>query len=182
MIIGITGPAGAGKGEVVNYLMKKGFLHFSFREYIIGEIKKRGMPVNRDSMILVANDMRKNHGSDYIALELIKKAEKTKKNCILESVRTVGEVEALKNSGDFKLLAVNADIEIRYDRIKKRGSETDNVTFEKFKEQEETEMHSDDKTKQNVAKCVEIADMTLTNNGTFEELHSQIDKILLDIQ
>lgn len=38
-IIGITGTLGAGKGTVVDYLVKnKGFNHFSVGDYLIDEI------------------------------------------------------------------------------------------------------------------------------------------------
>ena len=60
IIIGITGTIGAGKGTIVEYLTdKKGFTHYSVRSFLIDEIKKRGFEVNRDSMVLVANDLRK---------------------------------------------------------------------------------------------------------------------------
>lgn len=42
LIIGITGTIGAGKGTVSDYLVnKKGFKHFSVREFLIKEINKR---------------------------------------------------------------------------------------------------------------------------------------------
>ena len=67
VVIGITGTAGSGKGTVAQYLVDKyGFKHFSVRDFLIEEIKKRGMEINRDSMIIVADDFRKNYGSGYL--------------------------------------------------------------------------------------------------------------------
>ncbi len=60
MIIGITGTSGAGKGTVVDYLLKKGFKHYSVRDFLTEEILKRGLEPNRDNMIFVANELRKN--------------------------------------------------------------------------------------------------------------------------
>ena len=64
IIIGITGTLGAGKGTIVDYLVKKyRFNHFSAREDVINkEIEKRSLPITRDNMVLVANDLRKNYG------------------------------------------------------------------------------------------------------------------------
>ena len=46
MIIGVTGTIGAGKGTVVDYLVQeKGFIHLSVRDYLLGEIRHRGMEV-----------------------------------------------------------------------------------------------------------------------------------------
>ena len=57
--IGITGTLGAGKGTIVDYLVKsRGFEHYSVRAFITEEIKRRGLPVNRDSMTQVGNDLR----------------------------------------------------------------------------------------------------------------------------
>ncbi len=181
IIIGVTGTLGAGKGTIVDYLVKnKGFIHFSAREDVINkEIEKRGLPITRDNMVLVANDLRKNYGPSYVAEELFKMAQNSDKDCVLESLRTVGEIESLRNKGKFYLFAINAERKTRYSRVQKRGNvQSDNVSFEKFIEQEETEMKSDDPNKQNLSKCIRMADYVFENNGTFENLYKQIDEVI----
>lgn len=64
-IIGITGTLGAGKGTIVDYLIKKGYVHYSVRAFIAEEVRRRGMEVNRDSLTLVANDLRASHSQLY---------------------------------------------------------------------------------------------------------------------
>jgi len=182
IIIGVTGTFGAGKGEIVNYLVnKKGFIHFSVSEQLIKEIKKRKLPVDRESMRTVANDIRSQKGSGFIADMLYKKAKKTKKNAIIESIRTPGEVNTLKEKGNFYLFAVDADPKTRYERVKKRESEKDNVTFKEFLEGEKKEMNNTDPAKQNLKKCIELADFKVENNGTFNNLYKQIDISLKNI-
>lgn len=182
IIIGITGTLGAGKGTIVEYLTdKKDFIHYSVRGYLIEEIKNRGLKVNRDSMVVVANDLRANHSPSFLVEELYKLAEKSGKNCIIESIRTPGEIEVLTQKENFHLLAVDAMPEIRYDRIKIRNSETDDISFNTFVENEKREMNSSDSNKQNLSKCIEAADFRLNNDERIEILHGQIEEILRKI-
>ena len=81
IIIGITGTLGAGKGTIVDYLVsKKGFVHYSVRAYLIKEIKKRNLPVNRDSMTIVANELRAKHSPSFITDQLFIQTKKSGKN------------------------------------------------------------------------------------------------------
>lgn len=179
IIIGITGTIGAGKGTVVEYLVKnKGFKHFSARELISEEVSIRGLESNRDNMVMVANDLRSKYGSSYVADELYRRALVSNNNCIIESLRTVGEIESLRDKENFVLLAVDAEPKIRYKRILERKTTTDNVSYEKFLEDEAKEMKSDDPNKQNLKKCIEMADFVIDNNGTLDELNLKIEEIL----
>lgn len=175
-IIGITGTLGAGKGTVVEYLVnKQGFKHFSVREYLIEEIKRRGLIVNRDSMTEVANELRAQHSPAYIIEQLYHIASKYSGNSIIESIRTPGEIDFLRQQGDFLLIAVDADPRIRYERIVKRGSETDNISYNTFVASEEREFNTDDPNKQNLSKCIQLADFVITNSGSIEDLFQQLE-------
>ncbi len=180
MIIGITGTNGAGKGAVVEYLTQKGFKHYSAREFIVDEIKRRGLSVDRSSMREIANDLRQIHRPTYIGEQLYNRAAAEGGNAIIESIRETAMAKFLKGKGEY-LLAVDADREIRYERTVLRGSETDKVTFEQFCEQEDREMNATASWNMNIAGVMKLSDFTLQNNGTLEELHAQIDKVLAKI-
>jgi dephospho-CoA kinase len=178
MIIGLTGSFGAGKGWVADYLVtQKNFAHFSARTFIIAEITKRKMPINRDSMIEVANDLRKKNGPTYIFEQLVAMAKEHGGNCVVESIRAVAEAEYFKELGGI-VLGIDADPEVRYQRILKRGSETDTVTFEEWRQQEIRESNPDDPTKQDIFGALAESNEVIKNNGDEDELRHNIDIFL----
>ena len=179
MIIGITGTLGAGKGTVAEYLVEKGFKHYSVREFLTKEVKKRNLPLNRDSLVNVANELRKNHSPSYIVEKLFDIAKENNENCIIESIRTEGEVISLQKKGGI-ILSIDADPKIRFERIIKRGSVTDNISFEKFIEDEKREMNNNDPNKQNLSKCIELANYKIENNKSINDLYKEIDKVIED--
>ncbi|TAK56995.1 hypothetical protein EPO17_03130 [Patescibacteria group bacterium] len=181
IIIGITGTLGAGKGEVVSILKNKGFTHFSAREFIIKELHKRNLEINRDNTTLVANELRKTHSSRYIIEQLYDQAISQGRNAVIESVRTPGEIDFLKSQtkGLFYLLAVDADQKVRYERIVGRKSDLDKVSFEKFVSDEEREMVSSDQTKQSISECMSRADAVIRNDGDLVDLKHQVEQFLI---
>jgi dephospho-CoA kinase len=178
MLIGITGTNGAGKGAVVEYLVSaKGFSRYSARAVIMDEVRARHLSkMDKDTMRDVANELRKEHGAAYVIEQLYAMAE-GEGNIVLESVRTIGEAEFLKGHGAH-ILAVDADKKTRYERITERGTDDDQLTFEEFSAREDREMASSDPWDMNVFGVMQLADAEVTNNGTLEELHLQVDEAL----
>lgn len=181
MILGITGSFGAGKGAVVEYLVTtKGFTHYSASGFIREEIIRRGMTVDRDSMTAVANDLRREHGPSYVINSLYERAKSAGGDAVIESLRAVAEVRRIKELGGF-VFGVDALPEIRYQRAFARGSEKDNVTFEKWLEQERAENNPDDSTKQNIFGALKESSVVVDNNGTLKELHKNVDTALAGV-
>ena len=178
MILGITGSFGSGKGTVVEYLVRqKGFRHYSATALLIEEIERRGMPVNRDSMIAVANDLRARGGPSYLVDTLYKRAAAADGDAIIEALRAVAEVRRIKEFGGV-VLGVDADSRLRYQRIVMRGGVKDDVTYEEFLDQERKESNPDDPAKQDIFGALKESDVIIENSGTLDELHAQIDDAL----
>jgi dephospho-CoA kinase len=184
MIIGITGEIGAGKGTVVEILEKKGYKHYSARAVITEEIIRRNLPVNRPNMNEVATDLRKQFGPAFVSDYYISQAEKEGvKDFIIESIRTPAEAENIRAHGGI-ILAVTADKHLRYTRIQSRASETDQVTFEEFSNQEDREMKSEkpgDPAYMDMGSIIANADVNIRNEGTLEELEDQLNTALSQI-
>ncbi len=178
MIIGLTGTIGAGKGTVVEYLKDKGFEHFSARTFIEEKLKRHNLPIDRAHMTDMGNKLRRENDPGYIIRTLYERALSSGKNSVVESIRTPGELERLKDEKSFYLIAIDADKKIRYERIRKRGSSTDNISYGQFIEGEERELQSDDPYAQNILACVKMADFNVTNNGEIKDIREQIDNIL----
>jgi dephospho-CoA kinase len=181
MIFGVTGTDGAGKGAVVEYLIaNKGFVHCSARALWVDEMERRGLEVSRANMRITANSLRAEHGKDYLIQEYLRRAKEAGwKDLAIDSIRATAEADTLKANGGV-LIAVDADAHKRYERMQARGAEK-GVTFEEFTAHEALEMNDHDPNGMQKAKVMQMADYTLENNGTREELHAQIDAMLAKI-
>lgn len=178
MIVGLAGSFAAGKGTVVEYLVsQKGFTHYSASGFITEEIVRRDLPVNRDSMIMVANDMRLQHGPSYIIDSLYTRAQAVGGNVIIESLRAVAEVRRIQELGGV-VIGVDAHPQIRYDRAVARNSVKDNVTFEHWLQQEQAECNTADDTKQNIFGALALADHIIMNDGTITDLEAEVEQFL----
>jgi len=184
MIIGITGTIAAGKGTVSKYLEEVyDFKHLSVRKYLVEKLIRiennilTEEDVTRDAMVELANKLRSKHGPDFIVKELYKQATNYP-NSIIESIRTVGEVLSLREIPNSILLAVDAPLELRYERAKIRKGLTDSVTFEKFAEEEKREMESDNIGKQNLNACISLADRVIINDGSLQDLKEKVSTLL----
>lgn len=180
MIIGITGTDGAGKGTVVDYLVEKGFTHYSARSFIIAAIELQDLPITRNQTRLTANALRKEHGNEFVIKQAFLKAQEEQKDkVVIESVRALAEAEYLKAHGGV-LLAVDADQALRYERVQARRSETDQVTFAEFVAHEELEKNDPDPNGMQKAAVMDMADATISNDGTYEELRQQVEAFLAE--
>ncbi len=178
MLIGITGTNGAGKGAVVEYLVAvKGYSRYSARTIILDEIRARHLPETKSNMRVVANELRREHGAAYVIEQLYALA-KDDTNAVIESVRTIGEAEFLKEKGA-RIIAVDADRRKRYERVaNKEDGEVAHISFEDFCTIEDREMASSEPWDMNVFGVMQLADARIVNDGTLTELHDLVTQVL----
>jgi len=173
-LIGLTGTNGAGKGEVAAYFVKKGYRYFSLSDLIRDELRKKGDEVTRDNLIRMGNKLREKLGADILARLVMKKI---KEKAVIDSIRNPREVEYLRKQKNFILLAVDAPIEIRYERVKKRGRKESAENLREFIHKEEEEMTSHEKAQQ-LGNCMSMADVTIINDGSLEDLCQKLEALL----
>src|SRR2546423_13140805 len=142
MLIGLTGRNAAGKGEVAAYLQSRSFYFHSLSDAIRDEVRSRNLPISRELLIQVGNELRHRFGSGVLAERIIEKLDDDK-NYVIDSIRNPAEVVAFRNSKHFRLIRVEAPIEVRFQRNLVRSRENDPITFDKFVELENREASGD---------------------------------------
>ena len=178
IIVGLTGTNCAGKGTIADYLKKKGFVYFSLSDIIREEATRKGMDHSRDSLVKTGNELRQKYGASVLGMLTAKKiAESKEKKFIIDSIRNPSEIDELRKLPGFFLIAIDADISLRYERSKTRGRNENALSLEQFMEQENREKSSDAKGQQ-LHNCIAMADFLIENNTGFSELYLKIEEIL----
>lgn len=182
MIIGLTGRIASGKGVVAEYLKKKGFEYFSLSQEVREEAKKRGIFIERKNLQDLGNALRREEGTGALAKRFILKMDRNK-DYVIDGIRNVGEIEELRKRfrDDFYLISVDADLEMRWRNMQKRGKESDPNTFGGFLEIDKRDYEENLEGGQQVKKCMELADYPVLNDSTIEELNEKIEKIYEEI-
>ena len=176
MLIGLTGRNGAGKGEVAKHLETKGFIYYSLSDAIREEIRSRGQQPTREILIQTGNELRQKFGPAALAERILKHVDNDK-NYVIDSIRNPAEVVAFRHAHHFRLILVDAPIEVRFGRSVQRSRESDPMTFEKFVAVETRESAGDENS-QNLIQVELLADETLRNDGPLESLHPKIDEMV----
>lgn len=179
MLIGLTGRNASGKGEVAQDLKARGFEFHSLSDAIREEIRSRGEQPTRENLIETGNRLRREYGSSVLAQRILRRIDPDS-NCIIDSIRNPAEVEVLRTAGHFRLVCVAADAKTRFERIVRRARDGDPKTFDEFANLEEREARGDVQS-QNLEQVAALADETIENDGSLEELQVQVDRILLGL-
>jgi dCMP deaminase len=177
MIIGLTGKNGSGKTAVSEYLKSRGFEYYSLSDEIREEVRKRGQEITRDVLIEVGNELRGRFGPGVLAERILRRLEDDR-NCVIDSIRNPQEVDVLKRRKDFALLALEADQTVRFERSRARDREGAARTIDQFVDEEARELDSDNPASQQLHATQRLADAVVTNNGTLQELHRQLDSLI----
>ena len=182
--IGLVGFGSVGKDTVARYLSDKHqFTHISSGDLVRDYIRKNNLgELTRENLQKVANELRSKNGADYLTvLSLTTFTEnKNGEKLVISGLRAIPEVTKLKEEGG-KIIAVVAPVETRYAWATRRGGATDHVTFEQFKATEEKEAAGNQKEQQNIKAVLELADITIINDGSRDDLYRKIDEALSHI-
>ena len=176
IIIAIVGMAGSGKSILSEFIRSKGFSRIRFGEFVIKEVKKRNLTINPHNEQIVREDLRKKHGMDVcatIAIPLIQKSISDKKNVVIDGLYSLSEYSLLKKefSENIVIVAVFTPKKMRYKRLSSRLERS--LTQAEAEERDYVEIKRIEK-----AGPIALADFTLINDGTIEQLINKMEDLL----
>ena len=176
MIIGLVGPLASGKGTITAHLTKQHDARaVKFSQPLRDIIHRVYKEETREGMSKLAQYLRSEYGKDILVRTLIQDIQKMDvRIAVFDGIRYFDEYDALKERPDFILWSVDADIKKRHERIHARGENADDttVTLEEFKKQHELP------TETTIPEIMKKADAHIKNDGTLEDLYTQIDQLI----
>jgi len=166
LIVCLTGMPGSGKSTIVSALKSKGIETLNLGDGVRAEAKRRNLEPSGENLGKIMLQLREKNGPGAIANLLTNQIQNSKSNIIIvDGVRSIAEIEVLKNVGSVKLLSIESTAETRFKFLKARGRSDDPETKEKFAERDNREISV------GIDKSISIADETISNNDlTLDEL------------
>lgn len=174
-LIGLTGTNGSGKGEAADFFKIHGYGYHSLSDIIRDELRKKQRSITRNSLIEMGNTLRKKFGADILARRVMDQIKGH--HAVIDSIRNPKEIAFLRKQEGFILLAIDAPVEIRYERVKHRGRNESASTLHEFIAKENEEMRQSDKGQQ-IDACLRLADYRVTNEGSLADFHKKLEKFL----
>jgi dephospho-CoA kinase len=177
ILIGIAGHPSGGKDTVARYLVSHyGFTHISTGDGLRNYIKLHNLgSLDRENMNVVVTNLRQKFGSDFLVRDVLENNNDIK--LVLSGLRSNGEAKAIKKYGGI-ILAVDASLQTRYKRALSRGRIGDEISFEKFKQEQEIEDNPSDPNAPSVAAVTSVADDHIDNSTTRKHTYAQVDLLM----
>ena len=142
-MVAVCGMPGSGKGEFAAVLNEANVPIVSMGDMIRAEVRSRGLVEAPHVFGEVAADLRAEHGEDVLAVRLCDRVDELLQDhqlVLIEGLRGTAEdaVFSARWNGDYRTVAINADGELRYQRILQRGrsEDGDRAAFEARNERE----------------------------------------------
>ena len=138
------------------------------------EAKRRNLEPSGDNLGKLMLELREKNGPGAIAELLTAPIRNSQaKVIIIDGVRSIAEIEVLKNVGSVKLLSIEATADTRYKFLSSRGRSDDPATREKFEERDNRELGV------GISESIAIADETISNSDvTLDELTELASKTI----
>jgi len=166
VLIGLTGSFGSGCSTLRKVLEEYyDFVSYKLSEEVREEAKKENIDEsNRENLQNLGNSLRKEKGTNYLALRALEKAKQANGNRIIfHGIRNFGEVKEFRKHADFYLIAVDCSKDNRWERLKGiyKGD------FRLFERDDKRDKNEGLDYGQQVLRCVEDADIVFINDENY---------------
>lgn len=174
LIVGLTGPNAAGKGEAARWLAERGYAVHSLSDIVRERALALGRDVGRASLIATGQEMRREGGPGVLARVL---APRLPARAVVDSIRHPAEVEVLREQPGFRLLGVDAPVETRWRRAVSRGREGDLPDLSTFAAREQLENGTSPE-QQQLSRALALADRVVVNDGSLERFRDALAAVI----
>jgi len=174
-LIAFVGMPGSGKSEASTVARRMKIPVVSMGDVVREEAEKRGLPPTDENIGGIGTALRKNEGMDAISKRCDPKIRAQEGGVVvIDGTRNLEEVNYFKKQFgiDFKLIAINAPFDLRFERVIKRARSDDMTGIEELKRRDERENGW------GLDKAMEMADITLNNTSSLKEFQEEIRKLL----
>ena len=164
---------GAGKSTIVSKLKEQGYQAFNLGDGVRAEAKRRNLEPTGENLGKLMLELREKNGPGAVA-ELIKEPIQNSNHeiIIIDGIRSIHEINVLKETGNLKLLAVEASSNTRFNFLSERKRSDDPLTREKFEERDNREISV------GLQEIIKLPDESIENNNvTIDQLVEAAIKI-----
>jgi dephospho-CoA kinase len=173
-VVAIVGMAGAGKSEVARVFEEHGFKKVRFGDITDEELKNRGLQPNEENERYIRQQLRKEHGmAAYAKLNLPRIDSSLKSsNVVVDGLYSWEEYILLKKyySEQFTTVAVWASASTRHGRLAHRAKRP--LTLKEAASRDKSEIE-----KSNKGGPIAMADFTILNEASLEELEEETEQV-----
>ncbi|NCQ54464.1 dephospho-CoA kinase [Candidatus Saccharibacteria bacterium CG11_big_fil_rev_8_21_14_0_20_41_19] len=179
-IIAFVGLAGAGKSVAVDYVTAKGYPKVYFGGVILDALTETGLEHTQENEKKFREEIRAREGKDFVAQRIIKQIHSLidagQHRIVADGLYSWTEYKVLKHEfpGELELVAIVAPKRLRHYRLLTRPVRP--LTQTESDQRDWAEIEGIEK-----GGPIAIADHFIINDGSMEQLHEQVDKVLTDI-
>lgn len=172
-VIAIVGMPGSGKSLVSKIAASRGIPILVGGDIIREETEKRGLAPTPENMGDVMLALRGEEGLAVVAEKLIPKiASSSSPVVVVEGVRSIAEVDALKKEHTVAIVAVHASPRTRYERLIRRGRSDDPKNWDEFVERDSRELGV------GIGSVIALAEEMLVNEASTDELMAASEHVI----
>ena len=179
-IIGLVGTNASGKGYVSEYIVKNyGGIQITFSGYLARVLDAMNLERTKENLIKMSVALRREFGEETFSHTVSTDAiHSDQEIVVVDGIRRIGDLANFKPLSEFKLIGIDADPKIRFERMKARvGDKKDDATttWETFQKKETAP------TEVTIPEVIKLVDFQIDNSGTVQDLEKKIDEVMKDI-